>query len=298
MKHRHRPRGRMIDIGPYYQGDADARLQGIGEVPWPLSLASGTTWPVLPGWPAGLPGLPGLTLPPPGSGLGVPGMPPLGIPTQFLGPYLQAAVLLTPWAWMPTDTTWQEIKNPEFNVALLDASALETVSGLTGPPGWVAAVFDRPVAGPQALFVGTRYDLFSAEAAYSQADIAAAPKLLFVYWGQLSPDWQSRPASATAKILAAGGKAMAGVQLEYAATATRGKPSVEFAEAYRQQIQASMPVPRTIPVPGSGDQPPPPPGAGPPPVAGSSSKPWLALGATVLAAFGLGWIVTRGRKQS
>lgn len=195
MKSR-RTRQRMIDIGPYYQGDADARLTGIGEVPWPLpSLVSGTVWPTVPGWPAGLPGIPGLTLPPPGTNLGVPGMPPLGIPTQFFIPYLQSALLLTPWAWMPSNTTWQEVKQPEFNVALLDASALDSISALSGPAGWLAAVSNKPLdaATLGAIFAGTPYDLFSAEAAYSQSDVAAVPKIVFVYWGQLSPDWHNRP---------------------------------------------------------------------------------------------------------
>lgn len=157
--------GSQSGVGAYFETQMNAPINGLGaDGVTDLGFAEQTLQAMLNGQ---IPGLPGVAAP--------------------IGLY-------TAWGTQEGSVDWQDIRAPEWTIALypltnaLIATANRAAFG--HEVGWAAVLTDRPTQMVQAerAFTGRRYKLFAIEGVYRQDDPAPVPRIFFLYWTQLRDD--------------------------------------------------------------------------------------------------------------
>lgn len=192
----------------------------------------------------------------------------------------------TLWAAQSGDMSWEALTTqPDSNESLFfihDADVANAEQLAFGAPlPFVVIATRQPLSstGAAALWSGTAYEPYSAEAVYRQDDTSAVPVIYFLNWGQLSNSQTAKHGSLDAAASAVGGTLLFGIQIPSAGSTTRPFPATPFNSALTTQL-ALGPAPGPAP---SRDAPVPAPEPAPTPATTSSgpSKWWLpvALGA-------------------
>jgi hypothetical protein len=103
---------------------------------------------------------------------------------------LQPLGVYTPWASRTGDTTWEEIKNPDTNVALwgITDAQVAAVQQITfgSPLPFVAIITKGPMTqtSVDAMWSGTAYKAYETQAMYRQDDAKPVPTIFFLHWGE------------------------------------------------------------------------------------------------------------------
>jgi hypothetical protein len=241
---------------------------------------SGAAWDSMPMIPA-----------PPGTSLGdmsAQGM--LAEVAQALG--LQAQGVYTPWATRSGDVSWDEIKNPDTNIALFsitDAQVNQAAEVTYGHPlPFVAVITKGPLTGQAVdnMWAGTAYKAYETQAVYRQDDAKNPPTITFLHWGERI-DMSALPKQTLAlqpRAASVSGSLVFAAQIPVQGTTVRAAPSTSFSDALQSQLVASGPVP------------PPPPSMVPVKTAAASAPTNYSLPIAVgLGAAVLGFVLWRKR---
>jgi hypothetical protein len=181
--------------------------------------------------------------------------------TQALG--LAPLGVYTPWATRAGDTEWDEIVNPDTNIAVFgitDALIRQAQDVTFGQPlPFVAIVTKGPMtqAAVDAMWDGSAYKAYETQAVYRQDDAKDPPTIVFMHWGERIDMAQlpKSPLGLEPKAAAANGALIFAAQVPVQTTTTRATPpSMPFTSALSSQLAAAMPVqaltpPAPTPVP-------------------------------------------------
>ena len=243
-------------LGAYYQNHSTQAIRGLGDQGQTLNLAEQTLQEMLTGK------------------LGFAAVSALGV--------------FTPWGVQTGDVSWQDLRNPEFDLLIQPLNdpllhAAETAS-FGHPVGWLGILTDTPAStvAAQRAFDNTPYGLDMAEGVYNQADVSDPPRIRFLYWGKLrEPDDAAGGRSSmgqAAKML--GGQLVFPTQVPR--TQRRPHPIAPFQSALDKQMGIVPTGPRLMPLPQPVTLP-----VRQASAADSSGLPWwMLLGVGAAAAYG------------
>jgi hypothetical protein len=166
---------------------------------------------------------------------------------QVLGTY-------TPWASRTSDTTWEEITNPDTNIVLWGlnddqiAAAMQLSYG--SPLPFVAIITKGPMtqASIDAMWKGTAYKAYETQAVYRQDDAKPVPTIAFLHWGERIDMSQLPKHTLTIapRAAAVGGALVFAAQIPSQGSTTRSTPATSsFQDALTAQMTIATPV--TVP---------------------------------------------------
>jgi hypothetical protein len=182
---------------------------------------------------------------------------------------LPEAGVVTPWATRKSDLDWQEISNPDTNIAMFgitDAKIQEASVVLFGQPIPFVTVFtDSPltISDIERIAEDSNYDLFETQAVYSQADSDPIPKIQFVHWFRVKDI--SDQLTRSSKRMEAVAQEMRGTllfsqQVPVGNSTIRQPPGISFEDAFDLQQQTPIEITPGNPPPSTGPFPEPTPG--------------------------------------
>lgn len=159
---------------------------------------------------------------------------------------IQPIGVFIPWAAQISDVDWKVVA-PDTRYALypVTADVLKTVeqTAFGQPVGFVTVLSTRPLSldTAKAMFEGTPFEYFSADASYREDDSKGAPTIYFVYWGRLRPQAQTIGTYSTLeqKVRAGGGQLSFPVYVNVPAGAQQ--PAIDFNLALRAQQGGGLP---------------------------------------------------------
>lgn len=176
--------------------------------------------------------------------------------------HLPEAGVFTPWATRQSDLTWQEIVNPDTNIAtfeITDAKIQEASVVLFGQPiPFVTVLTSSPlvIAEIERLVEDSNYDLFETQAVYSQLDSDPIPRIQFLHWFRVKDiaDQSQRGARRMEQVARdMGGVLRFSQQVPVQGSTVRQPPGISFEEAFDLQ---GGPVDVLPPIPGNPGSPP------------------------------------------
>lgn len=166
--------------------------------------------------------------------------------------------IYTPWATRTGDLTWEEIKNPDTNIALYQITddQVNAVPQITfgSPLPFVGIVTKNPLTETQvaAMWDGTAYEPYQTQAIYRLDDAKDVPTLYFLHWGSRidSDSPLQRSLAIGPKAASANGSMVFAAQVPFTpSTARSGPPPLSFNDALTSQMAAaSAPAQAQIPV--------------------------------------------------
>jgi hypothetical protein len=178
--------------------------------------------------------------------------------------------IYTPWASRTGDMSWEEIKNPDTNIAVFGITddQVNAVAQMTGgsPLPFVVIITKNPMtqAAVAAMWDGTAYQPYETQAVYRQDDAKDIPTIAFLHWGERI-DMAALPKQTLAlgpRASAVGGALLFAAQVPAQGTTTRGAPvAPSFQSALDAQMVAQSPPPAPPPPVVVAPPPPPPPEA-------------------------------------
>jgi hypothetical protein len=210
---------------------------------------------------------------------------------------LQVLGVYTPWATRSGDTVWEEIKNPDSNIAIwsITDAQVNAVPEITygSPLPFVAIITKGPMtqAAVAAMWDGTAYGPYETQAVYRQDDAKGVPTIAFLHWGERIDiaELPKQVVKLEAKAAAVNGALLFAAQIPSKGSTTRALPATSsFQDALETQLMTSAPV--TVPV--IRDYIPPPP---PPPVLEARTNLGLPI-AVGLGAAALGFVLWRKKR--
>lgn len=153
----------------------------------------------------------------------------------------------TPWATRGGDISWDEIRNPDTNIAvfgLTDALIQQAAAVTYGQPlPFVAIITKSPMTqtAVDAMWAGTAYKAYETQAVYRQDDAKDPPTIAFLHWGERidMADLARQTLSLGPKAAAVGGALVFAAQVPVQTTSMRAAPSIPFDMALSSQLTAS-----------------------------------------------------------
>jgi hypothetical protein len=201
--------------------------------------------------------------------------------------------VFTPWGVQTGSIDWETVAEPDYNVVVYPVTdSLIRVAerdAFGHELGFVAVLTPRPVTRDVAekAFIGTPFELLSAEAIYRLDDAQPVPQLYYLYYGKRRDDFtDSSGGRGTLEPVAQrlGGQLVFPVQRARSGK-ERSHPSTAVTAAMAVQSMASG-EPPVLPVV-----------AAPPAAQPGGGLPWWAYTGVAAAAAWLGWRWVKRRRQ-